>query len=115
MFHQGACRFIAVPIAVYIVPNNSQLGCAFRFELGQERLTPRRASSGNTNRGGNLAIASLADGGQLDGFVVATTTVGPTGTPSQDTLEVRQLIDGGLAHSQVRGGILVGIFPLWIS
>ncbi|CAM9092148.1 unnamed protein product [Scytosiphon promiscuus] len=70
------------------------------FQLGRERLTPRRTISGNVGRGANQATASLAAGGQLDGYVVATTTIGPGGSPSQETVEVRQLIDGGLAHTQ---------------
>ncbi|CAN0003463.1 unnamed protein product, partial [Hapterophycus canaliculatus] len=70
------------------------------FELGQERLTPRRTISGSVGRGGNLAMASLADEGRLDGYVVATATTGPSGRPSQETVEVRQLIDRGLSHTQ---------------
>lgn len=53
-------------------------------------------------------VASLGYGGRLDGYVIATSITGPPSTRNSETVETRQLIDGGNGHIQVR--ILV-LFP----
>lgn len=73
-----------------------------RFELNQEHVAPRRSIYGTISDGANQIIASLAEGGQTDGYLIATTTAGPSGEPTQESVEVRQLAHGGLAHTQVR-------------
>jgi len=47
-------------------------------------------------------VASLGDRGGLDGYVIATTTTGSPPTRNCETVEVRQIIDGGSGHIQVR-------------
>lgn len=47
-------------------------------------------------------MASLGNDNSLDGYVVVTTTNMPVGRQNLETVEARQLIDGGRAHVQVR-------------
>lgn len=72
------------------------LGCGARFELGQERLVRARPDGSGIVHG----TASLLGEGRLDGFVIASTISAP-GRSTMETLESRQLLDGGHAHIQV--------------
>ncbi|CAM9463362.1 unnamed protein product [Ectocarpus sp. 12 AP-2014] len=77
-----------------------------RFELDEEQVTPTRPwnrpqdGGGGGGGGVNQVTVSLGESEQLDGYVVATTTSAPNGRPSVETVEVRQLTDGGLTHIQ---------------
>eukprot|EP00903_Cladosiphon_okamuranus_P009025 g8631.t1 len=67
-----------------------------RFKLDQEQIH-HSGSDGGIRR----TSASLGVGGRLDGYVIATTTSAPP--PSNrhsETIEARQLLDGGHAHIQ---------------
>ncbi|CAM9243433.1 unnamed protein product, partial [Ectocarpus sp. 13 AM-2016] len=78
----------------------------FRFQLNEEHVTPARPwnrppdGGGGGGGGRNLVTVSLGDSGELDGYVVASTTCAPNGTPTVETVEVRQLTDRGLTHVQ---------------
>ena len=68
-----------------------------RFELDEERVSPTR-----TGDGVNHVTASLGDGSRLDGYVIVSTTSTHCGRQTLETIEARQLIDGGRAHIQVK-------------
>lgn len=78
-----------------------------RFELDEEQVTPARPwnrpqdGGGGGGGGVNQVTVSLGESEQLDGYAVATTTSAPNGRPTVETVEVRQLTDGGLTHIQV--------------
>lgn len=75
----------------------------FRFKLDQEQVA-RSGSHGGVRR----TLASLGVGGRLDGYVVATTaSAPPPGNTNSETIEARQLLDGGHGHIQVREAALV--------
>lgn len=78
----------------------------FSFKLDEEKVAPARPWNLSPEGAGgvNQVKVCLGDDGQLDGYVVATTTCGPGGRESIETVEVRQLVDGGQAHIQVRKG-----------
>lgn len=76
-----------------------------RFELDEERVIPTRSGDGV-----NRVTASLGDGARLDGYVVVSTTCAHCGRHTLETVEARQLIDGGRAHIQVPKS---RIRPLW--
>lgn len=83
----------------------------FRFKLDQEQVA-RSGSDGGVRR----TSASLGVGGRLDGYVIATTTSAPPpGNTNSETIEARQLLDGGHGHIQVRGAALVFQLGLAIS
>ena len=67
-----------------------------RFELDEERVCPTRSGDGV-----NHVTASLGDGARLDGYVVVSITSAHSGRQTLETIEARQLIDGGRAHIQV--------------
>lgn len=69
-----------------------------RFELDQEQI-----SHHGSDRGVGKALICFTDGGQLDRYVIATTATSlPASYWNCETVEVRQLLDGGIAHVQVR-------------
>lgn len=65
------------------------------FELDEERVTPCRSGDGV-----NHITASLGDGARLDGYVIVSITSTNCGRQTLETIEARQLIDGGSAHVQ---------------
>lgn len=69
-----------------------------RFELDEERASPTRSGDGV-----NHVTASLGDGSRLDGYVVVSTTSALCGRQTLETIEARQLVDGGRSHIQVPG------------
>lgn len=66
-----------------------------RFELDEEQVDPRP--------GGGLysTTVSLGNEERLDGYVVVSTITAPGGGICLETVEARQLVEGGLAHVQV--------------
>ncbi|CAN0365376.1 unnamed protein product, partial [Ectocarpus sp. 12 AP-2014] len=72
------------------------------FKLDEEKVTPARPWNLSPEGAGgfNQVKVCLGDDGQLDGYVVATTTCGPGGRESIETVEVRQVVDEGQAHIQ---------------
>eukprot|EP00752_Nemacystus_decipiens_P011423 g10144.t1 len=67
-----------------------------RFKLDREQIS-RCGFDGGVRR----TSASLGVGGRLDGYVIATTTSAPPPSNREsETIEARQLLDGGHGHIQ---------------
>lgn len=83
-----------------------------RFEVDRERVIPR--PDGCVSQ----ATVSLGDRERLDGYVVVTTVSTPRGRLILETVEARQLLEGGLAHIQVHLhplGMGCSVIQAWIA
>ncbi|CAM9682754.1 unnamed protein product [Pylaiella littoralis] len=107
---------IALDESRLVVHKDTAVNCyTERFLLDQEQVSRTRSGEGLKQ-----AMASLGNDNSLDGYVVVTTTNMPVGRQNLETVEARQLIDGGRAHIQkinvrkVETGEHVVVMRTWV-